>query len=71
MADDSPLRAVLLLVAPRDMRGALFWPVSSVFDSAVRDSASRHALLEVEGPADLERLVSRTIRPRVLEVLAQ
>ncbi len=70
-ADGLPVRAALLLVAPYGALGALYQPLLAVLAAAAHDEADRLHLLEVESFADFDRVMRRTIRPRLQEVLAR
>lgn len=70
-ADGLPVRAAALLVAPYGVPGALYQPLLAVLAEAAHDEAGRLRLLEVETFSDFDRLMRKSIRPRLQEVLSR
>lgn len=70
-ADGIPVRAALLLVAPYGVPGALYQPLLAVLAEAAHAEAGRMRLLEVETFADFDRLLRKSVRPRLEEVLSR
>ncbi len=70
-ADGLPVRAAALLVAPYGVPGALYQPLLAVLAEAAHDEAGRLRWLEVETFADFDRLMRKSIHPRLQEVLSR
>lgn len=70
-ADGLPVRAAALLVAPYGVPGALYQPLLAVLAEAAHDEAGRLRWLEVETFADFDRLMRKSIGPRLQEVLSR
>lgn len=70
-ADGLPVRAAALLVAPYGISGSLYQPLLAVLAEAAHDEAGRLRLLEIETFDDFDRLMCKSIRPRLQEVLAR
>lgn len=70
-ADGLPVRAAALLVAPYGVPGALYQPLLAVLAEAAHDEAGRLRWLEVETFPDFDRLMRKSIRPRLQEVLSR
>jgi mannitol/fructose-specific phosphotransferase system IIA component (Ntr-type) len=67
--DGEPVRVVYLIVAPYGVTGALYLPLLAVLAAASRQKSARRTLLAVETFEDFADLMSRVVRPRLLEVL--
>ena len=70
-ADGLPVRSAVLLVAPYGASGALYQPLLAVLAEAAHDEAGRLRMLEVETFADFDRLLRKSIGPRLQEVLSR